>query len=84
MNTCVIFLPLPSDFGIVLGCKIYVKEITNRSAVNEKDVTLQEGDIIHKVSTDRLTDCAADAAFRKKSFSLLINSNISNAICTDQ
>ncbi len=47
-----------TDFGIVLGCKIYVKEITNRSAVNEKDVSLQEGDIIHKVIKCSAIICA--------------------------
>src|SRR5690606_23252986 len=42
-------LPFSSlDFGIVLGCKIYVKEVTNRNLSNEKDASLQEGDIIHK------------------------------------
>lgn len=38
------------DFGIVLGCRIYVKEITNRVVLNEKDTSIQEGDIIYKVS----------------------------------
>ena len=44
---------LLTDFGIVLGCKIYVKEITNRINMNEKDVSIQEGDIIHKVIFSR-------------------------------
>ena len=38
-----------SDFGIVLGCKIYIKEITNRS-VADKDGNLQEGDLIQKIN----------------------------------
>lgn len=42
------------DFGIVLGCKIYVKEITNRINMNEKDVSIQEGDIIHKINNTNL------------------------------
>ncbi|GBM98675.1 Tight junction protein ZO-1 [Araneus ventricosus] len=45
------------SFGIVLGCRIYVKEITNQSSV-EKDGTIQEGDIILKInsnSTDSMT-----------------------------
>lgn len=37
------------DFGIVLGCKIYIKEITNRS-VADKDGNLQEGDLIQKIN----------------------------------
>lgn len=37
------------DFGIVLGCRIYVKEITNQSNI-DKDGTVHEGDIILKVS----------------------------------
>ncbi|GFV97977.1 tight junction protein ZO-1 [Trichonephila clavipes] len=35
------------SFGIVLGCRIYVKEITNQSSI-EKDGSIQEGDIILK------------------------------------
>ncbi|GIY02777.1 tight junction protein ZO-1 [Caerostris extrusa] len=45
------------SFGIVLGCRIYVKEITNQSSI-EKDGTIQEGDIILKInsnSTDSMT-----------------------------
>ena len=38
-----------SDFGIVLGCKIYIKEITNRS-VADKDGNLQEGDLVQKIN----------------------------------
>merc|ERR1719228_2170061 len=37
------------DFGIVLGCKIYIKEITNRS-VADKDGSLQEGDLLQKIN----------------------------------
>lgn len=37
------------DFGIVLGCWIYIKEITNRSLL-AKDDSIQEGDFITKVS----------------------------------
>lgn len=57
-----VFLPPPSDvvkvtlsknkkkddFGIVLGCRLYIKEITNRNVI-EKDSSLQEGDIVLKV-----------------------------------
>ena len=37
------------DFGVVLGCKIYIKEITGRS-VADKDGNLQEGDLVHKIN----------------------------------
>ncbi|KAI1292645.1 Tight junction protein ZO-1 [Halotydeus destructor] len=37
------------DFGIVLGCRLYIKEITNRSLI-EKDSSLQEGDVILKIN----------------------------------
>ncbi|XP_076356367.1 tight junction protein ZO-3-like isoform X3 [Tachypleus tridentatus] len=37
------------DFGIVLGCRIYVKEITNKTGI-EKDCNLQEGDVIMKIN----------------------------------
>ena len=37
------------DFGVVLGCKIYIKEITHRS-VADKDGTLHEGDLVHKIN----------------------------------
>ncbi|KAH7945154.1 hypothetical protein HPB49_007184 [Dermacentor silvarum] len=36
------------DFGIVLGCRIFVKEVCSRS-VAERDGTLQEGDVVLKV-----------------------------------
>ncbi|KAL1433866.1 hypothetical protein MTO96_012202 [Rhipicephalus appendiculatus] len=37
------------DFGIVLGCRIFVKEVCNRSLA-ERDGTLQEGDIVVKIN----------------------------------
>merc|ERR1719192_119005 len=37
------------DFGIVLGCKIYIKEICPRS-VADKDGNLQDGDIVQKIN----------------------------------
>ncbi|KAK7081468.1 Tight junction protein ZO-2, partial [Halocaridina rubra] len=45
------------DFGIVLGCRIYIKEISNKAAV-EKDGMLKEGDVLLRInsnSTDNLT-----------------------------
>jgi hypothetical protein len=41
-------LTLDLDFGIVLGCRIFIKEITNRSLI-DKETSLQEGDIVVKV-----------------------------------
>ena len=37
------------DFGIVLGCKIYIKEISSRS-VADKDGSLQDGDIVQRIN----------------------------------
>ena len=37
------------DFGVVLGCKIYIKEITGRT-VADKDGSLQEGDLVAKIN----------------------------------
>merc|ERR1719458_2187061 len=37
------------DFGVVLGCKIYIKEITGRS-VADKEGSLQEGDLVHRIN----------------------------------
>ena len=41
------------DFGVVLGCKIYIKEITGRS-VADKDGILEEGDFILKLNNTAL------------------------------
>ncbi|XP_074596515.1 tight junction protein 1-like isoform X2 [Brevipalpus obovatus] len=39
------------DFGLVLGCRLYIKEITNRNIhVIEKDSSIAEGDIIVKIN----------------------------------
>ncbi|XP_054162043.1 tight junction protein ZO-1-like isoform X2 [Oppia nitens] len=38
------------DFGIVLGCKFFIKEITNRSLI-DKDSSIKEGDVIIKINT---------------------------------
>ena len=41
------------DFGVVLGCKIYIKEITGRS-VADKDGILEEGDLVSKINNTSL------------------------------
>ena len=41
------------DFGVVLGCKIYIKEITGRS-VADKDGILEEGDFVLKLNNTLL------------------------------
>ncbi len=41
------------DFGVVLGCKIYIKEITGRT-VADKDGNLQEGDLISKINGNNI------------------------------
>ena len=41
------------DFGIVLGCKIYIKEIAGRS-VADKDGILEEGDLLLKINSTSL------------------------------
>ncbi|XP_045118000.1 tight junction protein ZO-1-like isoform X7 [Portunus trituberculatus] len=45
------------DFGVVLGCRIFVKEITNKASV-EKEGSIKEGDVVLRInsaSTDNLT-----------------------------
>ncbi|VBB35167.1 unnamed protein product, partial [Acanthocheilonema viteae] len=37
------------DFGIILGCKFYIKEITNRKLA-EKDPGLREGDTVLRIN----------------------------------
>ena len=47
LNVSLSRLKKKEDFGVVLGCKIYVKEIINRS-IADRDSTLKEGDeIVH-------------------------------------
>ena len=41
------------DFGVVLGCKIYIKEIAGRS-VADKDGILEEGDFVLKLNNTSL------------------------------
>ncbi|KAG0696711.1 Tight junction protein ZO-2 [Chionoecetes opilio] len=45
------------DFGVVLGCRIFVREITNKASV-EKEGSLKEGDVVLRINstaTDTLT-----------------------------
>ncbi|KAH7728368.1 PDZ domain protein [Aphelenchoides avenae] len=51
------------DFGIVLGCKFYIKEITNEKLA-EKDPGLKEGDIVLKVNGQSLDGVTLDEATR--------------------
>ena len=37
------------DFGLVLGCKIYIKEIM-RPSLAEKEFNLAEGDLINSIN----------------------------------
>ena len=47
LNVSLSRLKKKEDFGVVLGCQIYVKEIINRS-IADRDSTLKEGDeIVH-------------------------------------
>ena len=41
------------DFGVVLGCKIYIKEIAGRS-IADKDGILEEGDFVLKLNNTSL------------------------------
>ncbi|KAK0425013.1 hypothetical protein QR680_008982 [Steinernema hermaphroditum] len=49
------------DFGIVLGCKFYIKEITNRKLA-EKDPGLREGDVVLRVNGQSLDGVSYEEA----------------------
>ncbi|GMT00553.1 hypothetical protein PENTCL1PPCAC_22727, partial [Pristionchus entomophagus] len=49
------------DFGIVLGCKFYIKEITN-AKLAEKDPGLREGDTVLRVNGQSLDGVTLDEA----------------------
>ena len=34
----------------MLGCQLYVKEITSRPTIAERDVTLEEGDVVLRIN----------------------------------
>lgn len=38
------------DFGVVFGCRLYIKEITNRSLLDKDAQGIQEGDIVLKIN----------------------------------
>jgi len=43
------------DFGVILGCKIYVKEIVPGS-IADKDGNIREGDMVHRINNTALGD----------------------------
>lgn len=47
-----------SDFGLVLGCKIYVKELTMRARdqINQGGQGLCEGDVVTKINNTPVSD----------------------------
>uniref|UniRef100_A0A7E4VDJ4 PDZ domain-containing protein n=1 Tax=Panagrellus redivivus TaxID=6233 RepID=A0A7E4VDJ4_PANRE len=51
------------DFGIVLGCKYYIKEITNPKLA-EKDPGLKEGDVVLRVNGQSLDNVTLEEATR--------------------
>lgn len=55
LYNCVFFV---TDFGIVLGCKIYVKELTMRARdqLNPSGQGLCEGDVITRINNTAVTD----------------------------
>lgn len=45
------------DLGIVVGCRFYIKELTGRNVLTDKDSTaVQEGDVITKINGVSITD----------------------------
>ncbi|CEF65401.1 Polychaetoid [Strongyloides ratti] len=68
------------DFGIVLGCKYYIKEITNPKLA-EKDPGLKEGDIVLRINGQPLDDISIDDATKmlqksKEKLSLVVQRDV--------
>ncbi|XP_059051830.1 tight junction protein ZO-1-like isoform X3 [Achroia grisella] len=55
------------DFGIVLGCKLYVKELTLRAReqVNQAGQSLCEGDVVTRINNTAVTDAMTLKEARK-------------------
>lgn len=55
------------DFGIVLGCKIYVKELTMRAReqLNQGGQGLCEGDVVTKINNTPISDVMSLKEARK-------------------
>ncbi|KRZ73279.1 Tight junction protein ZO-1, partial [Trichinella papuae] len=51
------------DFGIVLGCKFFIKDITNRRLA-EKDPGLKEGDVVLKINGENCDQMTLNEARR--------------------
>uniref|UniRef100_A0A0N5BJU7 Tight junction protein ZO-1 n=1 Tax=Strongyloides papillosus TaxID=174720 RepID=A0A0N5BJU7_STREA len=68
------------DFGIVLGCKYYIKEITNPKLA-EKDPGLKEGDVVLRINGQPLDDISIDEATKmlqksKEKLSLVVQRDV--------
>uniref|UniRef100_A0AC35TZI5 Tight junction protein ZO-1 n=1 Tax=Rhabditophanes sp. KR3021 TaxID=114890 RepID=A0AC35TZI5_9BILA len=68
------------DFGIVLGCKFYIKQITNPKLA-EKDPGLKEGDSVLRINGQSLEDISLEEATRwlqksKEKLSLVVQRDV--------
>uniref|UniRef100_A0A0N5A4W5 Tight junction protein ZO-1 n=1 Tax=Parastrongyloides trichosuri TaxID=131310 RepID=A0A0N5A4W5_PARTI len=68
------------DFGIVLGCKYYIKEITNPKLA-EKDPGLKEGDFVLRINGQSLDDVSMEEATKwlqksKEKLSLVVQRDV--------
>lgn len=55
------------DFGVVLGCKLYIKELTMRAReqLNQNGQGLYEGDVISRINNTPVTDAMTLKEARK-------------------
>lgn len=55
------------DFGVVLGCKLYIKELTMRAReqLNQNGQGLCEGDVISRINNTPVTDAMTLKEARK-------------------